>query len=202
MIQVATVMHQAGHLLLPRPTGPLGPDSDLIAGVRAGDPEAMAVLYSRHRERALTFARSLASGVQEAEDILHQAFTNVVSAIRNGAGPSDKFGPYLSAAIRSAAKNLWNHQKRERPTEFDGLDNEPADDPRLESVLSVFEHERITSAMRSLPERWRTVLWHAEIMGRKPRDIAPILGIEPNAVSALLIRARAGLYAAYEQQPK
>jgi DNA-directed RNA polymerase specialized sigma24 family protein len=43
-------------------------------------------------------------------------------------------------------------------------------------------------------------LWHAEIMGQKPREIAPVLGIEPNPVWALLIRARAGLHAAYEQQ--
>jgi DNA-directed RNA polymerase specialized sigma24 family protein len=90
---------------------------------------------------------------------------------------------------------------RERPTELEDLDREPAEDPGLEAVLSVFEHEKITAAMRSLPERWRTVLWHAEILGQKPRDIAPVLGIEPNAVSALLIRARAGLRAAYDQQP-
>jgi hypothetical protein len=44
------------------------------------------------------------------------------------------------------------------------------------------------------------VLWYAEVMGEKPRNIAPILGLEPNAVSALLIRAKAGLRAAYEQQ--
>ena len=70
----------------------------------------------------------------------------------------------------------------------------------LETVLTVFEQEHVAAAMRSLPERWRTVLWYAEVMGEKPRNIAPILGLEPNAVSALLIRAKAGLRAAYEQQ--
>jgi DNA-directed RNA polymerase specialized sigma24 family protein len=122
-----------------------------------------------------------------------------VNAIRNGAGPTDVFDPYLTTAIRSVANSIWRHQMRERPTGFEDLDHGPANDPRLDSVLSVFEHERITAGMRSLPERWRTVLWYAEVMGHKPREIAPILGIEPNAVSALLIRARAGLHAAYEQ---
>lgn len=54
--------------------------------------------------------------------------------------------------------------------------------------------------MRTLPERWRIVLWHAEVQGLPPRDIAPLMGIGANAVSALLLRARAGLRAAYEQQ--
>ncbi|MGX9898982.1 RNA polymerase sigma factor [Arthrobacter sp. SA17] len=70
----------------------------------------------------------------------------------------------------------------------------------METVLSVFEHEHVSAAMRTLPERWRIVLWHAEVMGEPPRNIAPLLGIEANAVSSLLIRARAGLRAAYEQQ--
>jgi hypothetical protein len=38
------------------------------------------------------------------------------------------------------------------------------------------------------------------VMGEPPRNIAPLMGIEANAVSALLIRARKGLRAAYEAQ--
>lgn len=39
------------------------------------------------------------------------------------------------------------------------------------------------------------VLWHAEVMGARPRESAPLLGIDANAVSSLLIRACAGLRA-------
>jgi DNA-directed RNA polymerase specialized sigma24 family protein len=95
---------------------------------------------------------------------------------------------------------FWTKRGREQPAPDEALEPGPVDDHGLETVLSVFEHEHVACAMRSLPERWRKVLWYAEVMGQKPRDIAPILGIEPNAVSALLIRARAGLRSAYEQQ--
>lgn len=70
----------------------------------------------------------------------------------------------------------------------------------IRNGYALFEHEDVAAAMRTLPARWRTVLWYAEVMGGPPRKIAPILGIEPNAVSALLIRSRAGLRAAYERQ--
>lgn len=180
--------------------GHSGADLMLISGVRTGDPAAMAVLYDRHREQALRFARALLAHPQDAEDVLHEAFTRAVNAIRNGYGPAGTFGPYLSTCIRSAANSLWKKQARERPAPAEDLDPGPAEDPALENALSLFEHEDIAVAMRSLPKRWRMVLWHAEVMGEPPRVIAPILGIEPNAVSALLIRARAGLRAAYELQ--
>jgi RNA polymerase sigma factor (sigma-70 family) len=183
-----------------RPRGPLGAESDLIDGVRAGDPEAMAVLYERHREPGLRFIRGLMSGVQEAEDVFHEGFTKAVAAIRNGYGPTDVFGAYLNTSIRSVAATFWMKNGREQPVPDEDLDPGPVEDPRLETALSLFEHEKVAAAMRSLPERWRIVLWHAEVLGEPPRDIAPLLGIGANAVSALLIRARAGLRAAYEQQ--
>jgi RNA polymerase sigma factor (sigma-70 family) len=160
----------------------------------------MGALYERHRDQGLRFARVLMSGAQEAEDVLHEAFTKAVSAIRSGYGPTSAFGPYLSTCIRSAANSLWKKQAREKPAPVEDLDPGPAEDPALENALSLFEHEDIAVAMRSLPKRWRTVLWHAEVMGDPPRDISLLLGIAPNAVSALLIRARAGLRAAYELQ--
>lgn len=186
----------------PAAAGHSDTDLVLISGVRAGDPAAMGVLYDRHRDQALRFARALLSGPQDAEDVLHEAFTRAVTAIRNGHGPTTTFGPYLSTCIRSAANSLWQKQAREKPAPVEDLDPGPSEDPALENALSVFEHEDIAMAMamRSLPMRWRMVLWHAEVMGEPPRDIAPILGLEPNAVSALLIRARAGLRTAYQLQ--
>jgi RNA polymerase sigma factor (sigma-70 family) len=145
-----------------------GPESDLLGGVRAGDPEEMAVLYERHRDHALRFARALMPGPQDAEDVLHEAFTRAVTAIRNGHGPTSSFGPYLSTCIRSAANSVWKKQARERPSPADDLNPGPGEDPALETALSVFEHEDIAAAMRALPARWRTVLWHAEVMGEPP----------------------------------
>jgi RNA polymerase sigma factor (sigma-70 family) len=184
----------------PTRVGAWGPESDLISGVRAGDPAAMAVLYDRHRGQGLRFARALLSGPQDAEDVLHEAFAKAVSAIKNGYGPTGAFGPYFSACIRSVTNSLWKKQARERPAADEDLDPGSAEDPGLENAPPLFEFEDVAVAMQALPARWRTVLWHAEVMGEPPRNIAPILGIEPNAVSALLIRARAGLRAAYELQ--
>lgn len=44
----------------------------------------MAVLYGRYGEPA---------GVQEAEDVLHDAFAKVVGAVRNGSGTTENKPP-------------------------------------------------------------------------------------------------------------
>ena len=54
-----------------------------------------------------------------------------------------------------------------------------------------------TQAFASLPERWQLVLWHTEVEGRSAAEVAPILGLAPNAVAALAYRAREGLRQAY-----
>ncbi|MBT2534185.1 sigma-70 family RNA polymerase sigma factor [Arthrobacter sp. ISL-48] len=203
-----TIARHGGQTPRPRRTGPspgheVPPptEAELLAGVRSGDPEAMAVLYERHRDEALRFAASLTSRRQDAEDVLHEAFAKTVSAIRRGYGPSGNFGAYLSTCVRSVAASVWTKQMRERPALVEELEPDPVDDPGLERVLSVLEREDVVEAMRALPARWQTVLWYAEVMGEPPRNIARMLDIEPNAVSALLIRARAGLRAAYNSRP-
>ncbi|HZP51650.1 ANTAR domain-containing protein [Actinocrinis sp.] len=55
------------------------------------------------------------------------------------------------------------------------------------------------AAFAALPERWRSILWHTEVEGQGPGELAAVLGIEAGAVAALACRAREGLRAAYLQ---
>jgi DNA-directed RNA polymerase specialized sigma24 family protein len=66
-----------------------------------------------------------------------------------------------------------------------------------EDVLDSQDHQRVLAALQSLPKRWQTVLWYTDVLQEKPRNIAPLMGIAPNAVSALVLRARKGLREAY-----
>jgi hypothetical protein len=43
-------------------------------------------------------------------------------------------------------------------------------------------------------------LWHTEVEGDSPAEVAPLLGLTPNSVAALAYRAREGLRQAYLQQ--
>jgi len=57
----------------------------------------------------------------------------------------------------------------------------------------------VARAFASLPQRWQAVLWHTEIEGARPAEVATLLGLTANGVAALAYRAREGLRQAYLQ---
>jgi hypothetical protein len=64
-------------------------DAALIAAVRRGDTNAYGVLYQRHLRAAKRAAACLAATASEREDLVAEAFTRVLRALRSGRGPSD-----------------------------------------------------------------------------------------------------------------
>ena len=69
--------------------------------------------------------------------------------------------------------------------------------PFTDTAVAGFEGGAAAKAFASLPERWQMVLWHLEVENQKPADIAPLLGMSANSVSALAYRAREGLRQAF-----
>ncbi|POM26566.1 RNA polymerase sigma factor [Actinomadura rubteroloni] len=171
-------------------------DAALIARVRTGDLAAYGPLYERHLAAARGLARHLIDG-DAAEDAVQDAFARILDAIGRGGGPASDFRPYLLTSVRRAVYDRYRDERRVEATdELERLDaGLPFEDPALHGL----ERSMIVRAYRSLPERWRAVLWHTEIEGAKPAEVAPLLGLTANGVAALAYRAREGLRQAYLQ---
>lgn len=173
-------------------------DEDLVAAVADGDdPKAVEELYRRHWDANLLFAKRLMANDFDAEDIASESFLKVVAAIRRGLGPRGPFRPYMFRAVRSCAADHWGAQARHS---LDGaVEAAPEEDPGYARVLDEADRSLAASAFAALPIRWQTVLWHLDVEGDPPRRVGPLLGLEPNAVSAVAARARRGLRQAYLQ---
>ncbi len=169
-------------------------DEDLVAAARGGDDAAYAVLWERHAASARNAARAVSPHV-DPDDLVSEAFTSILSTIRKGGGPQDGFRPYLFATIRNVAAS-WGRRPSETP--LDDLD-ERAADSAAEFAELVADRSVLAQAFRELPARWRTLLWYIEVEGMKPREVAPLLGMSANAVSALAYRAREGFKQAWLQ---
>ncbi|MFB7892186.1 sigma-70 family RNA polymerase sigma factor [Microbacterium sp. NPDC056044] len=176
--------------------GPLSErsDEDLVVAARGGDDDAYAVLWERHVASARSAARAVSPNV-DPDDLVSEAFTSILAAIRSGGGPQDGFRPYLFATIRNVAAS-WGRRTAETP--LDDLD-ERASDSAAEFAELVADRSVLAQAFRELPAQWRTILWYMEVEGMKPREVAPLLGMSPNAVSALAYRAREGFKQAWLQ---
>lgn len=171
-------------------------DAELISSVRGGDVSAYGDLFARHRDAATRLARQLVSA-PDADDLVSEAFAKVLNVLLAGGGPDVAFRAYLLTAVRRLHVDKIRATSRATPT--DDLSQFDRGEPFTDTVIAGFEGGAAARAYASLPERWQLVLWHLEVEGQKPADVAPLLGMSPNSVSALAYRAREGLRQAYLQ---
>ncbi|MGH3879513.1 MAG: sigma-70 family RNA polymerase sigma factor, partial [Actinophytocola sp.] len=175
-------------------------DAELIDAVRKGTVSAYGSLYQRHVSSAYNLARQLTRSPAEADDLVSEAFAKVLDTLRAGRGPDSAFRAYLLTALRHTA---YDKTRRDRKIELSD-DVETAGgaslaEPFSDTAVAGLERSLAAQAFARLPERWQAVLWHTEIEGQSPADVAPILGLTANGVSALAYRAREGLRQAYLQ---
>ncbi|WP_051400286.1 sigma-70 family RNA polymerase sigma factor [Haloechinothrix halophila] len=178
-------------------------DAELIAAVRDGDLAAYGTLYERHVSAAYNLARQLARSSSEADDLVSEAFAKVLDTLRAGKGPDSAFRAYLLTALRHTAYDKTRKDKRvdlnEDMSEATGALGGALTVPFSDTAVAGLERSMAAKAFAKLPERWQAVLWHTEIEQQSPAEVAPILGLTPNSVSALAYRAREGLRQAYLQ---
>ena len=175
-------------------------DAALATRAGAGDLTAFEELYRRHVETAWRVALAVTTNPDDAADAVSDAFTRVFQALPDRLHAADHFLPYLLAAVRNAAIDVLRRGGRHQSTEVDearewpSLTSGPAD-----VVLAGVDASLVARAFHSLPERWRSVLWLTEVERIPARDAALLLGVSPNGVAQLAVRARAGLRQRYLQ---
>lgn len=170
-------------------------DSKLVELARNGRDDAFAELWRRHAEAGRKYARSI-TRADDSDDIVSEAFANILSLIRRGKGPANGFRAYLAVAIRHISENL-GRVRRETPIDF--ADDLPDDRTREEHQLRDLDRSLAATAFKSLPPRWQEALWYSEVEQLGNAECAQIFGIAPSAMAMLTFRAREGLRAAWVQ---
>lgn len=172
-------------------------DGRLIELVRGGDMSAFDGLYERHVSIASTVARRNVDNPSDAEDVVAEAFQAVLQGLVAGRGPDTFFRAYLLSTVTRLSHQRNRKAGKVLPSGDDSvLDHALADS---DAAINAFESRTVAKAFRTLPERWQAVLWYLDVERMKPAAVAPILGLSPNAVSALALRAREGLRRQYLQ---
>lgn len=169
-------------------------DEQLLDRVRSGDSLAYEDLYRAHVDGARHLARILV-GADQADELVAESFARVLAALRAGGGPTDNFRAYLHVTIRNGYRDGLR-APRESPVSDQPWLFDDAQLPAEEMVAGLDETVAV-DALSSLPESWQRVLWHVEVEGRKPAEVATIMDLQPRAVSSLAHRAREGLKRAY-----
>lgn len=174
-------------------------DAELAQLSTEGHQEAFEVLWARHRETALRVVSPLAKS--DAEDAVAEAYAEIWQQLQRGSAPPQHFKSYL---IR-VSKNVASKQYRDRQHTVTGLEVETLpEQPLTQSSATIIEgrdqRRLIIAAFVSLPKRWQQVLWLTTVDKLPRRKAASLLDLEPNAVSAIAVRAKEGLRIAWLEQ--
>lgn len=172
-------------------------DAQLIALARDGSQDAYGELFNRYSYAGRRLARHLGQA-EDSDDVVAEAFAQVLDLVRRGKGPDRAFRAYLFTTIRHESGRRAKARKRVMPTDDESTIDRAV--PFGNGQLDAFEATAVRAAYESLPDRWRTVLWHLDVEGRKPQELGPLMDLSANSVSALVYRARSGLREAYLAQ--
>ena len=176
-------------------------DASLVAASARGEMDAFAELYRRYAEQAWRAARRIADNEDDARDAVSEAFVKVLRMLRANPRPAEiDFGPYLLVAARHAAVDVARRKARVSPTrDTAALDSPTGFDQPGERALADEDGRLITQALAALPERERLALWLLEVEDKSLRTAAAVLGVKPNHVAQIAMRARKRLRNGYLQ---
>ncbi|KQZ70771.1 sigma-70 family RNA polymerase sigma factor [Nocardioides sp. Root151] len=177
-----------------RPSAAVLSDQELITLVRGGKLEHFGELFARHGEAARRVA-SYVGGRSHADDLVSEAFAQILRALQNGKGPDMAFRPYLYTTIRRLHSRRSQQDARQLLTDDFEVFGEHTVIP--DDLSSRLENAAVERAFRSLPQRWQAVLWYTVVEGLPLAEAGRHLGLTQNGVAALSFRAREGLRQSY-----
>jgi RNA polymerase sigma-70 factor (ECF subfamily) len=162
-------------------------DSDLYARFRAGDREAMAVLFRRHRDDVFALCCRLA-GTDAAADLVQETFLRVWRYRRGFAGRA-RFSTWLYTVARNVCLDHLRADGRRRAlreTEANRFSPHEASFARYERDERALT---VRAAVAALPDRTREALVLIRFHGLSYREAAEICDTSEGAMKQRVLRA-------------
>ena len=176
-------------------------DADLVAALRAGQPDAAEKLVERFGDRVYRLAMRITGSNEDAEEAAQDALWTVARKIGMFKGES-AFGSWIYRITANAAyQKLRTRRQKSAEIAMDdvlpSLDDErhfePMDDwsNRVdERALQGELRHVLQEAIDGLPDEYRTALVMHDVEGMSNPDIAETLGISLPAVKSRVHRSR------------
>ena len=157
----------------------------IVEKCRRGDREAQKELYSHYAPTLLGMARRYFSAVEDAEDILMEAFYKIFTNMDQYKGEGSFEGWMKRILVNEALMRLRRHRNFALSIESEALEI-----PDENDILSSIQHDEIIELLDHLPTGYRTIFNMYVIEGYKHREIADVLNISINTSKSQLIQAK------------
>lgn len=162
-----------------------------VRRAKEGDSEGIHFLYVRFSDDVLRYVNSFVRDYHEAEDITHNVFAKLMTAITKYEERAVPFTAWIMRVARNAALD-YLRARRAVPTEEVRIADSDESDSGFERGLDIRE------ALEELPDDQREVLVLRHVMGLSPVEIAGTLEKTESSIHGLHHRGRRALQGALE----
>ncbi|WP_084080371.1 RNA polymerase sigma factor [Edaphobacter aggregans] len=186
-------------------------EAALVCALQAGNEEAFGILIAQYHQPLYSLiARSLTDPA-DAPDVTQEVFIKVFRSIRGFHGESSLRTWLYRIALHEASnqRRWWSRHKRQELTIDSSGESAESDDDGVPLAATLPDRrdspfdcaaqaevrERVETALRELPEAFRTVVVLREIEGFSYEEIAEILNVNIGTVKSRLTRGRSALRA-------
>ncbi|MEM9533372.1 MAG: RNA polymerase sigma factor [Pseudomonadota bacterium] len=154
------------------------------------DPQAMDLLFRRHRDYVYRILWMALGRTSVAEDLAQEVFLRIANRQRPGRRPLFRGAAFRTWLYRVAVNLARDHQRRasrERPLEAETGSVTGPCDPR--DVSEQPDLKQLREALQQLPTRQREVILLRELEGFSTAETASALGISAGSVKTHRHRA-------------
>lgn len=154
-------------------------DATLAERIRAGDRDALGILYDRHAALAMGVAYRVLGDRARAEDVVHDAFVLVWQKIGRFDASRGSMKGWLMTVVRNRA---IDRIRATRPS----IDTETADEhsllrtssnPTWDQAVERLSADQLRRAVIQLPDEQRRAIELAYFEGHTYREIAELTGV-------------------------
>ncbi len=154
-----------------------------VDGIRRGSDEAYRAVYDHTAADLLSFAHGMLRNRASAEDVVQQAFLELVAAASTFRGQGEALRVWLFKSVRFRCLDLLRRASAKEIV----TDRVPERGVVAEPVVEI--EPRLLAALDELSERQRSMVLMRHVTGMSGAEIAAVVGLNRAAVYAVVRRA-------------
>ena len=157
----------------------------LISRCKAGDRQALSLLYCHYRPYLLNICKHYAKEDHVAEDLLHDAFIVILTSL-DKLRDTDKLEAWMTTIVRNVGYHYWKHLDKEH-TALKQMAGESQD---MTAGSLMPDYELMQKLVAQLPKGYQQVFRLSVFEGLSHQEISRMLNIAPHTSSSQLLHAK------------
>lgn len=164
-------------------------EDGLLQRAQRGELDALETLCEREWRPVYGIVYRAVGNVSEAQDLTQETFIRALRSLDRFRGDSRAFHAYLGTIARNLVRDRWRRRGLQQVAIDEAAQLPSASAGPEDRALAGEDADQLRTAMASLPDAYRTVLWLRVVEGRPAKEVAQMIGRSPGAVRQIQHRA-------------